>query len=101
MPTLEVWIYYCFGAILLASVAGYGVLTFFENKARREQKRAEAWLHKHEATFAALKNDVQKIRAEVLSKTSIQQSEARISKAIADLLVSAEEEERVIAKARS
>lgn len=98
MPTLEFLIYYFFGAVLVVSLIGSAALSYYGEAARKHHKRAEARLKQQEALLHRIKAELSKIREALKQKTSMQQAEARISKAISDLLTVLEETEKVIAR---
>lgn len=98
MPvTLEAMVYYFFGSVLLISIVGYFALNYYAERARRQQKHAEARLKRQEDVLHAVKSDLSRVRHSMKGKVGVQQAETRISKAISDLLT-VEVEERVPAR---
>lgn len=98
MPTLEFLIYYFFGAVLAVSAIGSLALTYYADAARKHHKKAEARLKQQEQLLHRIKADLAKLRQAIKQKTGMQQAEARISKAISDLISIVDEQEKVVAK---
>ncbi len=91
MPALESLVYYFFGSVLFISIVGYFALNYYAERARRNQKHAEARLKRQEEVLHSVKRDVSGVRHLLKGKVGVQQAETRISKAISDLLEVEEE----------
>lgn len=97
MPVLEALVYYFFGSVLFISIVGYFALNYYAERARRNQKHADARLKRQEDVLRQVKGDLSRMRQGIKGKVGVQQAETRISKAISDLLT-IEEEEKVTAR---
>lgn len=97
MPVLEALVYYFFGSVLFISIVGYFALNYYAERARRNQKHADARLKRQEDVLRQVKGDLSRMKQGIKGKVGVQQGESRISKAISDLLT-VEEEEKVTAR---
>ena len=91
MPALETLVYYFFGSVLVISIIGYFTINYYAERARRNQKHAEARLKRQSEVLHGVKGDLSRIKHSLRGKVGVQQAESRISKAISDLLEVEEE----------
>ncbi len=98
MPALETMLFYSFGFVLATSIAGFVAISYYADRARRRQKHAETLLEKQETLLRQIRGDFQKLRLLLRQRVGVQQAEARVSKAISEMLSSVEEFDEISAK---
>ncbi len=100
MTQLETLATYSFGAVLAGSAAMAILLHYYSLKAKAHFAHAETRLKHAKKLIGEAGAALRSMKKKVHSKASGEHVEAKISKAIADLLSALEEEERVVARRR-
>ncbi len=100
MTSEDALVSYTFGAVLAGSAVMAIYLHYYAMKAKAHFNRAEARLKHAKKMIDEASDGIKGMRKKMHSKATLDHVEAKISKAVADLLSALGEEEKVVSRRR-